>query len=188
MASESIPVLLVTDPVGVGKTTVGGEVSALLSRAGAAHAFVDVDSLRWCHPSPPHDPFRTALGLQNLAAVWANCQAAGAERLVLASVIESRDELAGYQAAVPGAAILVVRLRAPVATLTDRVARREVGAGHEWHLRRAAELAAQMDRDRVEDIVVETEGRSVPAVAREVLARSTWGDAPEEPALHAVKG
>ena len=184
----AIPVLLITGPVGVGKTTVALEVSTLLERAAVRHACVDMDSLRWCYPSPLHDPFRVTLGLQNLAAVWANCQAAGAERLVLASVIESRDELAGYQAAVPGAAILVVRLRASVATLTDRVARREVGAGHEWHLRRAAELAAQMDRDRVEDIVVETEGRSVPTVAREVLARSAWGDAPEEPALDAANG
>ena len=183
----AIPVLLITGPVGVGKTTVALEVSTLLEGAAVPHACVDMDSLRWCYPSPPHDPFRTALGLQNLAAVWANCRAAGAERLVLASVIESRDELAGYHAAVPGAAILVVRLRASVATLADRVARREVGAGREWHIRRAAELAAQMDRDRVEDIVVETEDRSVPAVAREVLARSAWGDVPEEPAPSAVK-
>ena len=171
-----VPVLLITGPVGVGKTTVALEVSALLERAGVPHACADMDSLRWCYPSPSHDPFRVALGLQNLAAVWANCRAAGAERLVLAGVVESRDELAGYRTAVPGATILVVRLRASVGTLTGRVAGREVGAGREWHLRRAAELAAQMDRDRVEDIVVETEGRSVPAVAREVLARSAWQD------------
>lgn len=50
--------------------------------------------------------------------------------------------------------------------------------GMKWHLRRAAELAAQMDRDRVEDSVVEADGRPVPAVAREVVARSGWTDVP----------
>ncbi len=94
MASESIPVLLVTGPVGVGKTTVGSEISALLNRAGEPHAFVDMDSLRWCHPSPPHDPFNIALAMRNLAAVWANFRAAGAGRLILADVLESRDDLA----------------------------------------------------------------------------------------------
>ena len=177
MASESVSVLLITGPVGVGKTTMGGEVSALLSRAGAPHAFVDVDNLRWCHPSPPHDPFNVALAMRNLAAVWANFRAAGAGRLILADVLESRDDLAGYRAAVPGAAILVVRLRASVATLTGRVRGRELGAGRDWHLHRAAELAEQMERDRVEDLIVDTDGWPVAKVAREIMQRIEWANA-----------
>ncbi len=179
MASESIPVLLVTGPVGVGKTTVGSEISALLNRAGEPHAFVDMDSLRWCHPSPPHDPFNIALAMRNLAAVWANFRAAGAGRLILADVLESRDDLAGYRAAVPGAAILVVRLRASVAALTGRVRGRERGAGRDWHLHRAAELAAQMERDRVEDLIVDTDDRPVAEVAREIPHRIGWANGPE---------
>ncbi|HEU5368609.1 MAG TPA: nucleoside-triphosphatase [Ktedonobacterales bacterium] len=88
-----IPVLLVTGPPGVGKTTVAAEVSELLDQTGIAHAFVDVDSLRWCYPRPAHDRFRIQLAMKNLAAIWANFQAAGATCLILADVVESRDVL-----------------------------------------------------------------------------------------------
>jgi hypothetical protein len=133
-----------------------------------------MDLLRWCPPAPPGDRFNVALGLRNLAAVSANYRVVGAEYLILADVLEARADLALYEAAIPGAAIQVVRLRASVATLTGRVRQRETGAGLEWSLNRTVELAAQMERDRMEDLLVETDGRSVAEVAREVLDRSGW--------------
>lgn len=172
--SGTVPLLLITGPVGAGKTTVAGEVSALLEQTGVPHAFVDLDHLRWAYPRLLADRFNVALGLRNLAAVWANYRAAGATHLILADVLERREALAGYAAAVPGAAITVVRLRAAVATLHGRVRERETGAGLAWHLDRSAELAAQMERDRLEDFAVETDGRPVGAIAREVLDRSGW--------------
>ena len=171
---ERIPVMIITGPVGVGKTTIAGDISALLADAGIPHACVDVDALRDAWPAPPGDRINTALGLRNLAAIWRNFQAAGAERVVLADVVERRGDLDGYRAAIPGAEVTLVRLRAPVATLQARVAQREAGTGRDWHLRRAAELAAQMDRDALEDILVETDGRAPEAIAREILARSGW--------------
>lgn len=51
---------------------------------------------------------------------------------------------------------------------------RGLGAGREWHLRRAEELSAQMERSAVEDVLVEAGGRTVAAVAREVLERLGW--------------
>jgi hypothetical protein len=158
----------------VGKTTVAYEVSKLLETADLPHACIDMDTLRSCYPAPDGDRFNVALGLRNLAAVWANCRAMGATHLIVADVIESREGLAGYHEAVPGAVITVVRLRATLSTLTGRVTQREVGSGHDWHLRRAAELAAQMDRDQVEDSTVETDGRTITAIAREVVTRSGW--------------
>jgi len=172
--TSTIPVLLITGPVGVGKTTVSFEVSDLLKAAGNAHALVDVDGLRWCYPAPSGDRFNVALAMRNLAAVWANFHAAGAERLILADVLEAREDLDRYRAAVPGAAIQVVRLRAGLATLTGRVRQRETGAGLAWSLNRTAELAAQMDRDRLEDLLVDTDGRSAAVIARDVLTRSGW--------------
>ncbi|HET7036837.1 MAG TPA: hypothetical protein VFI42_14225 [Thermomicrobiaceae bacterium] len=169
-----VPTLLITGPVGVGKTTVASEVSELLEAARIAHAFVDIDALRWCYPGPPGDRFRAGLALRNLAAIWPNFAACGATRLVLADVLEDRAELAGYQRALPGAAITVVRLRAAPETLAARVARRELGAGLEWHLARARELAARMDARPVEDLLVETEGRGVRAVAEEIVRRAGW--------------
>jgi hypothetical protein len=179
--TNTIPVLLITGPVGVGKTSVGAEVSALLEQAAVPHAFVDMDHLRWCPPAPPGDRFNVALGLRNLAAVAANYRAAGAERLVLADVLEARADLARYEAAIPGAALQVVRLRASVETLTGRVRQRETGDGLAWHLHRTAELAAQMERGKVEDVVVETDGRSVAEVAQAVLARCGWAQAQTGP-------
>ena len=167
--TASVPVLVITGPVGVGKTTLAAAVSHLLGEAATPHAMVDMDSLRWCYPSPAHDPFHTALGLQNLAAVWASFQAAGAERLILADVVESREELAGYRIAMPGAAILVVRLRAALPAILRRLEGRDSGASLAWHRERAAVLVAQMERDRVEDLLVETEGKTVADLAREIL-------------------
>lgn len=173
-AEQTIPLLIITGPVGVGKTTVAYEVSRLLETAKVPHACIDMDTLRSCYPAPAGDRFNVALGLRNLAAVWANCRATGAAYLIVADVIESRDALQGYREAVPGAAISVVRLRATLGTLTGRVTQREVGSGHDWHLHRSAELAAQMDRDQVEDVVVDTDGRTVAAIAREVAELSSW--------------
>lgn len=170
----SIPVLLITGPVGVGKTTVGSEISELLNGQETPHALVDMDCLRDCHPSRANDPFHTVLGMKNLAAMWPNFQAVGAQRLVIVDVLEARSDLEHYRAAIPGAAILVVRLRASVPTLLSRVERRQMWSGREWHLHRAAELAAQMERDRVEDILIDTEGKSPVTIAQEILTQSGW--------------
>lgn len=172
--TPTVPVLFITGPIGSGKSSVASEVSELLKQAGEPHAHVEIDALRWCYPRPADDPFSTRLALRNLAAVWANFREAGARRLVLADVVEDRAELDRYRAAVPGAVITVVRLRASLPTLQRRVMERELGSGREWHLRRAAELAAQMDRDAVEDILIETDEKPITAVARETLTRSGW--------------
>ena len=171
---DHIPVMLITGPIGVGKTTVAAEVSELLDKAGVAHALVDIDTLRWCYPRPPHDPFRLELAMKNLAAIWNNFQEVGATRLVLATVLESRDDLEWYRGAIPGADILVIRLHASLHTLRSRVEQREVGSGLDRHLRRAAELTTLMERNKVENILVNTEGKSVATLAREILDCSNW--------------
>lgn len=173
--------MVVTGPVGGGKTTVVAAVSDVLDRAAIPHATVDADHLRWCYPSPPADPFRIALGLRNLAALRANDRAVGAERLVLAAAVETRDDLAAYRAAVPGAALLVVRLMAPLATIERRPAGRDAGDVLAWHRRRAAELTAIMARTRVEDLLLETADRSPAEIAREALVRANWPGVPSHP-------
>lgn len=179
--TPSFPVMVVTGPVGVGKTAVAVAVSELLGRAGIRHAMIDMDHLRWCYPASADDPFETALGLRNLAAVAANYRAAGAERLVVADVIESRADLAGYREAIPDATILVVRLQARLETIVARLTNREAGAGLDWHRRRAAELNELMDRSRVEDILVDTDGKTAAEAAREALTRAGWPGASDPP-------
>ncbi len=166
----SVPVLIITGPVGVGKTTVASMVSELLEQAELAHACIDIDALRWHYPRLPGDPFSSQLAMKNLAAIWINFQEYGATHLVVADVIETRDELDRYRAAIPGAEIFVVRLRASLEMLAQRVRRREIGSGLEWHLARAPVLAAIMERNKVENLLVETDGKAVIEIAKEILA------------------
>lgn len=169
--------ILITGPVGSGKTTVAIEASAQLETAGIAHALVDTDELDRIFPAPPGDPHKTALTERNLAAVWKNLSAAGAPRLILTMVAASlKSELPWVRAAVPGAQITVVRLRASEGTLLERVRRREVGSGEVYHARRSVEQARAMAREDGGEgtIVVETTGRRVVDIAAEVLAKCGW--------------
>ena len=171
----TVPTILVTGPVGVGKTTMIDRMSGLLRAANVPHATVDFDQLTAAFPrSPDDDRWGTQLGLANLAAIWRNYRTAGADHLLIALVLESRSELSGYQTAVPGADITVVRLRASLKALHARLRARGQGADLQWHLDRAVELAPQMDESRVEDLVVETEERDPTELARVILVELGW--------------
>ncbi|HEY3285169.1 MAG TPA: hypothetical protein VGN26_23095 [Armatimonadota bacterium] len=171
---DCILVLIVTGPVGVGKTTIAEEVSRQLSEASVPNAWVDVDLLRTCYPSPPDDPFHMALGLANLAAVCANYRAAGAERLVLADVVEAPEAVPCYEEAIPGARITVVRLSACIETLHGRLDGREEGEDLRWHRNRAVELTGIMESTGVGDLIIRTDGRRPAAIASEALQRARW--------------
>lgn len=169
-----VPTIILTGPVGVGKTTVAEAMGYALRDAQVPHATIDFDRLTACYPRPADDDrWGTKLGLQNLAALWKNYQASGARRLLIARVIEARSELESFRRAVPGAEILVVRLRATPETLQARVRQRRQGS-LDWHLDRAVELAALMDAQAVENMLVETEDRDPAVIAREILERVGW--------------
>ena len=171
----NVPTVIVTGPVGVGKTTVAGEMGLLLVDAKVPHATIDFDQLTACYPRPADDDrWGTKLGLMNLAALWKNYERSGARRLLIARVLESRSDLEGIPEAVPGTDILVVRMRASPETLLSRVRQRGPGRGMEWHLQRAVELAPLMDAQHVEDVLVETDGRDATNIARDILLQVGW--------------
>ncbi len=170
----TVPVLVITGPVGVGKTTTMFALSSRLAELDLAHSPLDMDAIRMCHPSAPEDPFYMALGLRNLAAIWQNYRAVGAQRLILADVVESRAQVATYADAVPGAEVQVVRLQASLPTLLQRLRQRETGSSLDWHSQRTVELIAIMDREQIGDMQIETENRSPAAIAQEILVRSGW--------------
>ncbi len=172
--SAITPVLILTGPVGVGKTAVAVEISDLLREMQVPHAVVDMDWLRECHPSPPHDRFHMALGFRNLAAIWANYRAAGAGRLIIADIVETRSALNDYHEAIPNAQILIVILTASIPTIHRRLEGRQTGESLEWHKHRAIELSEQWAADPVEDLLIETEGKTITEVAREVLIKAGW--------------
>lgn len=172
--SEHVPVLLLTGPVGVGKSTVADEASGLLSDANIAHALVDLARIGACWPAPPDDPWNERLVHRNLACIWSNFRTAGAHRLLLCRVLEARSLLRYVVEAVPGADITVVRLRAPLQVLHERIRARAAGASPDWYLDAATYLAEAMERSPVEDHCIDNIGGSAREVAEEVLRVAGW--------------
>jgi hypothetical protein len=168
----SSPILILSGTVGVGKSTILNEIHAALAQARVPHACVDTDALAMSWPV--RGAFNQIAVLDNLRSVWANAHAAGAERLVLAGVVESREDLDAYRRAVPGAQITVCQLVAPEEVRKSRLQQRELGAGLEWHLRRTEELRQILDDAAVHSFSVFNHGRSVQDVAYEALARAAW--------------
>ena len=172
--SPRVPVLLLTGPVGAGKSTVGAEASRLLGEARVAHALVDLAGLGACWPVPDDDPWDERVVHRNLACLWANYRDAGAERLIVCRVLEARSLLDRVADAVPGAEITVVGLRVPLPLLHRRLRAREAGRDPSWYLGAASDLVDVLERSGVPDFVVDNVNRPVCEVAREVLLRAGW--------------
>lgn len=164
-----MPVLVVTGPVGVGKTSVADAVAGLLRARDIGHAFIDLDELRYAYPHSRDDPFNERLGLANLASMWPNYRQNGAECLVLPTVVETRDAVDAMAASIPDSRWLVVRLQAPLIVIRERLQGREQGTALTWKLQRAAELMEAFDRNQPEDLTIGTEGRTVPEIAAEII-------------------
>jgi adenylylsulfate kinase len=169
-----VPVLVVTGPVGVGKTTVASAVGDGLRGRGLSHTVVDVDWLGQSWPAPVGDPFNSRLVYRNLADVARNALAAGSDRLVLAYVVEDRAGREALAACVPGADLVVVRLTAGPGTNEARLRGRETAESLAWYLARAPELEGIMATNGVGDHVVATDGRTPAEVAAEVLRVIGW--------------
>lgn len=172
MVSEPIPVVVVTGPVGSGKSTTAAALSGLLEEQAVPHAMVDMDHLRWVYPMPPDDRFGVRLGYRNLAAIWPHLLDAGIRCAVLADVVESRGQVRDYEAAMPGAAVTVVRLHVAPGEIARRLHGRETPETIDWYLHRAPELQGIMEREGVGDVVIDVGPRDPLAIAREIIERT----------------
>jgi hypothetical protein len=169
----AVPVLVITGPVGVGKSTVGAEVFRLLRDACVPSALIDLPALGNAWPVPGDDPWNERLIHANLACSWANFARAGVSRLVICRVLEARSLLRHIEAAVPGAQITVVRLQARLELLHTRVRAREAG-DPSWYLDTASYLVGKLETAAVEDHTVDNENRPITEVATEVLRVTGW--------------
>lgn len=168
-----VPVLMITGPVGVGKSTIAVQAATLLREADVPHALVDLDWIEQSWPVPADDPENERVSHRNLACMWANFRLAGADRLILTRVLETRSLLRRVTKAVPGAQITVVRLRASLAVLHERIRSREA-SDPSWYLEAATRTVRAFAQAQVEDHLVDNENRPATEVAEEVLRRVGW--------------
>jgi len=166
--SKSPRLVLISGPVGVGKTTVMLEVSSQLNALGVSRAAIDMDALSWCYPTPENDPYNNEIAFENLHNLARTYSRAQDLRCVLvARVIEAADELTRFQQCFPDFEVATVRLTASKEALMSRVSGRELGSDREWSVQRAIELAGLL---HVGDVEIDTSSAGVVQVAERIIS------------------
>ncbi|KUO22113.1 MULTISPECIES: hypothetical protein [Streptomyces] len=178
---DQAEVLLIGGRAGVGKTTVGWEVSALLRAAAVPHAVIEGDFMGQVHPAPAGDPHRTEITESNLTAVWANFAHRGYRRLIYTNTVSVLPEATGMFERAMGAEVRIIRvlLTASDATARERLLGRELGSELEKELEGSVRKARLLDlRASADTVRVVTDGRPVVDIAREVVAATGWAPKP----------
>jgi len=164
MNSESMVVLWIAGPPGVGKTTVAREIWSRMSAAGIPTAYVNVDQLGMSMPAPPGDPDRHGVKAAGLAAVVPGYRFAGARCLVMCGVVDT-ERAREHAAKVAGADVVLCQLRLDPDELRDRLRSRD---WDDEQIASALNDAASLDRKAVGDIHIDTTGMSVTEVVGRV--------------------
>lgn len=167
-----IPVLALSGSVGVGKSSTLIEIHDILETRKLPHGCVERDALGYSWP--PRGRFNEGIIEVNLSCVVKTFLGAGAERLIIAGVIETPHDLSVYHRCIPNAEIQVCRLTAELSLRRERLRSREKGAGLNWHLERTIELDGILDKAGVDHFSVDNGDRPLRDVALEVLARAGW--------------
>ena len=170
-----VPVMVISGPVGVGKTTTAYALSDLLAERNIRHAVIDHPQIGFLRPPPEDDEWNDEVTNQNLACMWTNYRNAGAERLIVSRVLGYISSVRRIETAVPGARVIVVRLRAPLDVIQGRIYGRN-HADPEWYLTAASELSRSLDEQPIEDHLIENGALSITETAREVLRVTRWAD------------
>ena len=168
--------LLLGGGAGVGKSSVGWEVSQVLQARGTAHCLIEGDFLDQVHPAPADDPHRTGITERNLAAIWANYAALGQRRLVYTNTVSVLEEPMIRRAMGPGdVRSTLVLLTAEEPTIRERLARREIGSQLAPHIERSLAMARRLAADAPPGTVrVATDDKSVEDIAHEVVRAAGW--------------
>jgi hypothetical protein len=165
-------VLVLTGPVGVGKSAVLHEADRLLVDAHIQHASAELEDLARCWLPPLARGARARMAYRNLAALWANYRELGADRLILSLLLEGRSDIDPIYNAVPGAEVTIVRLAAPLPLIEKRLRRRQLFPESELHAARW--WFERMNRVPCGDHVVDNGVRPLEEVASEVLRLVGW--------------
>ncbi|SDT25933.1 GNAT family N-acetyltransferase [Microlunatus soli] len=153
--SSGIELLLIGGRSGVGKSTVGAEISAQLEQAAVRHAYIEGDVMDWCYPK------RQDLFEKNLSDLTRNYLSFGYRRFVYTNTasVKVADEIAGLMPA--PARTIGALLTCEDDTAAARLRSREVGSELDVHLRRTGIVAREFKALRLPDwaIEVSTDGR-----------------------------
>ena len=168
--TDQVPVLWITGPAGVGKSTVSWQIFSELAQAGVHVAFADADQFCMCFPAPPGDPARERIKAQNVGLLIPRYRAAGADCVIVNGCLDPaigvRPEL------MPQAGTTVCRLRASPDDIVRRFTGRH-GPGEDLDELLAETLAEAdaMDASDFADVCVDTTGASAAEVVALVRRR-----------------
>lgn len=163
--------IIITGPVGAGKTTVMATLADVLEQHSQPVAAIDMDMLRWFYPRQPGDPFGGFVGRQHLAFMAANYRTLGISTLVVADVIENYHDREAMVEALPGFTVQVIRLQVPMDLIDQRLRQRDSGEHLQWCLERAPELQHIMEAANVGDTVIDVGTRTPWEIANEIARR-----------------
>ncbi len=172
MPEGLVPVLWLTGPAGVGKSTVSWQIYTELAQAGIPAAFVDADQVCMCYPAPPDDPGRERIKARNLAAMLPHYRAAGARCVVANGVLDPANGLDSELRA----QVTICRLRADEAELVRRlVGRHGPSDDLDGLVKETLNEAAAMDASDFADVCVNTSNATMAEVVGFVRDRChTW--------------
>lgn len=161
--------IVITGPVGAGKTTTAMALSELLEQRDISCAMVDMDQLRWFHPRSPGDRFGSEVGFRHLDAMASTYRELQIPIFIIADVIETGVER--HQRAMPGYDVTVVRLDVDIENMHARLRQRETNDTYAWYENRAIELAGIMERNGIGDVVIRVHDETPQQVAQEIAER-----------------
>ncbi len=162
-------ILIITGPVGAGKTSAAEAVYDILSANKTPCAVIDFDWLTAAYPAPVKDRFNFKLGITNLSSIIPNYMSLGIKLFIIPTVVENKEEIEAFRKLITDTNIFVVRLTAKPATLHRRLEKREIGSLLDWHKKRALELIEMFESKQLENSIIDTEDKSIKSIAEEIL-------------------
>src|SRR5699024_9232986 len=147
--------IIITGPVGSGKTTVMATLTEVLEENKKSCAGIDMDHLRWFYPKQPGQPYGGEVGRKNLAFLAANYRSVGVNTLAIADLIPGKEDHQKLVETLPDFNVRIIRLSVPMELIEMRLRERESRERLPWYLDRAPKMERMMDARNVGDIVIE---------------------------------
>jgi adenylylsulfate kinase len=177
MTDEVVRAVLLTGPIGAGKTVVAMELGELLAERGLPTAVIDLDWLGWFHPGDAPGATPDELIADNLRAVWPRFREAGARYLVLARALTTGAQVAAVRDALGDVELTVVLVHASTGAIAERLGRRDEGEVLREHLAESEVMARALAGAGFANLRIENERGPVRDAADELLEALGW--APE---------